>query len=382
MTNLGIGSELAGYRLVGLLGEGGMGSVYLAETADGSSRVAFKVMPAELAANNDFRRRFLRESRYAQAVDHPNVVRVRDAGELDGALYIVMDFVDGTDLKALLAAQRALEPKRVLWLLSQVALALDAVHAAGLIHRDVKPGNMIVTGAGEDERAFLTDFGLSKSPARDSIALTAAGEFVGTYFYTAPEQILGADPDHRVDIYSLGCVLFECLAGEPPFAYEVSGDLLHAHIDEPPPSLSARRPGLNQAADVVIARALAKAPKDRFASCAELIASARAALEHNRAPTPPPTAPPPLAPAAAAPAVAAPGGGRRRARVRAGGRDAAAQGLGRERHRNQDPGGGRARDRPARRRGGPPGRRRRDLPPPRAHLPQRDRVPRGGPRLH
>ena len=175
-----------------------------------------------------------------------------------------------------------------------------------LIHRDVKPGNMIVTGAGEDERAFLTDFGLSKSPARDSIALTAAGEFVGTYFYTAPEQILGADPDHRVDIYSLGCVLFECLAGEPPFAYEVSGDLLHAHIDEPPPSLSARRPGLNQAADVVIARALAKAPKDRFASCAELIASARAALEHNRAPTPPPTAPPPLAPAAAAPAVAAP----------------------------------------------------------------------------
>jgi Protein kinase domain/FHA domain len=186
-----------------------------------------------------------------------------------------------------------------------VALALDAVHAAGLIHRDVKPGNIIVTGEGEDELAFLTDFGLSRSPARDSIALTAAGEFVGTYFYTAPEQILGADPDHRVDIYSLGCVLFESVAGEPPFRHENSADLLHAHIDDPPPALSERRPGLNEALDVVIARALAKQPADRFATCAELIASARAAFTHNRAPTPPPTPPP--APVVAMPAPVAGG---------------------------------------------------------------------------
>jgi Protein kinase domain/FHA domain len=294
MAAIGIGSEIGGYRLTDLIGEGGMGAVYLAE-GEGGERAALKVMPPDLAANESFRRRFLRESRYAREVDHPNVVRIRDAGEANGALYIVMDYVPGTDLKALLAAQGPLEPRRALGLLAQVALALDAVHAAGLIHRDVKPGNVIVTGADEDERAFLTDFGLSRSPARDSIALTAAGEFVGTYFYTAPEQILGADPDHRVDIYSLGCVLFECVAGEPPFLHENSADLLHAHIDDPPPGLSDRRAGVNEAVDVVIARALAKVPKDRFATCAELIASARAAFMHNRAPTPPPTAPPVVA---------------------------------------------------------------------------------------
>jgi Protein kinase domain/FHA domain len=300
---LGIGSEIGGYRLVGLIGEGGMGSVYLAESGEGGDRAALKVMPADLAANEAFRRRFLRESRYAASVDHPNVVRIRDAGEVDGALYIVMDYVQGTDLKALLAAEGPLDPKRALRLLAQAALAIDAVHAAGLIHRDVKPGNIILTGADEDEQAFLTDFGLSRSPARDSIALTAAGEFVGTYFYTAPEQILGADPDHRVDIYSLGCVLFECIAGEPPFVHENSADLLHAHIDEPAPSLRERRAGLNEAVDVLIARALAKVPKDRFETCAELIASARAAFTHNRAPTPPPAAPP-IAVAATPAAVA------------------------------------------------------------------------------
>jgi serine/threonine-protein kinase len=289
---IGIGSEIGGYRLVDLIGEGGMGSVYLAEGGETGERVALKVMPPDLAANESFRRRFLRESRYARSVVHPNVVSIRDAGEVDGALYIVMDYVQGTDLKALLATAGRLDPKRALGLLAQAGLALDAVHAAGLIHRDVKPGNIIVTGQDEDERAFLTDFGLSRSPARDSIALTAAGEFVGTYFYTAPEQILGADPDHRVDIYSLGCVLFECVAGEPPFQHENSADLLHAHIDDPPPALSDRVPGVNEAVDVVIARALAKVPKDRFSTCTELIASARAAFTHNRAPTPPPAAPP------------------------------------------------------------------------------------------
>jgi hypothetical protein len=291
---IGIGSEVGGYRLVELIGEGGMGAVYLAEAGQGGDRAALKVMPADLAANESFRRRFLRESRYARSVEHPNVVRVRDAGEANGALYIVMDYVQGTDLKALLAAEGPLDPKRALGLLAQVALALDAVHGAGLIHRDVKPGNIMVSAEEEDERAFLTDFGLTRSPARDSIALTAAGEFVGTYYYTAPEQILGADPDHRVDIYSLGCVLFEAVTGEPPFQHENSADLLHAHIADPPPALSERRPGVNQAVDVVIARALAKVPKDRFATCAELIASARAAFMHNRAPTPPP-APPPVA---------------------------------------------------------------------------------------
>jgi hypothetical protein len=291
---IGIGSEIGGYRVVSLIGEGGMGSVYLAE-GEAGDRVALKVMPPDLAANESFRRRFLRESRYARSVDHPNVVRIRDAGEAEGALYIVMDYVQGTDLKALLAAEGQLDPKRSLALLAQIGLALDAVHAAGLIHRDVKPGNIIVTGDDEDERAVLTDFGLSRSPARDSIALTAAGEFVGTYFYTAPEQILGADPDHRVDIYSLGCVLFECVAGEPPFRHENSADLLHAHIDDPPPGLSDRVAGVNEAVDVVIARALAKVPKDRFATCTELLASARAAFTHNRAPTPPPSSPPMVA---------------------------------------------------------------------------------------
>lgn len=285
--------ELGGYRLIGLLGEGGTGSVYLAE-GPGGEQAAIKVMPPDLAANESFRRRFLRESGYARSIEHPSVIRVRDAGEADGALYMVMDYVRGIDLTALLAAQGKLEPSRTLHLLAQVALALDAVHAAGLIHRDVKPGNVIVTGEGDDELAYLTDFGVARSPARDSIALTAAGEFVGTYFYTAPEQILGLDPDHRVDVYSLACVLFECLAGDPPFHYELGSDVLTAHIEEAPPSLCALVPELKPALDVVIARALAKNPKDRFASCAELLASARAAISYDRAPTPPPASAPAL----------------------------------------------------------------------------------------
>src|SRR5829696_833706 len=163
MAAIGIGTQLGGYRLIGLLGEGGTGAVYLAQGPDDGEHVAIKVMPAELAANDSFRRRFLRESGYARSIDHPSVVRVRDAGEAGGALYMVMDHVRGTDLKALLAAHGKLEPGRALHLIAQVALALDAVHAAGLIHRDVKPGNVIVTGAGEDELAYLTDFGVARS---------------------------------------------------------------------------------------------------------------------------------------------------------------------------------------------------------------------------
>jgi tRNA A-37 threonylcarbamoyl transferase component Bud32 len=277
--SIGIGSEIGGYRVTGLLGQGGMGWVYRAEELATGQERALKVLSERLTDAEDFRARFLRESRYAASVDHPNVVRVHDAGEDGGRLYMAMDYVQGTDLKALLALEGRLDTGRTLAILGDVAAALDAVHAAGLLHRDVKPGNVIVApGPAGGEGSYLTDFGLSKNPAQDSRALTAAGDFVGTYYYTAPEQILANEPDHRADVYSLGCVLYECLTGEPPFRHEQAMDALHAHIEEPPPRVTERRPDLPAALDDVIAKAMAKQPRERFASCGELLAAARAAV--------------------------------------------------------------------------------------------------------
>ena len=275
---LEVGTEIGGYAVTGRVGEGGMGAVYLAEDA-GGRRVALKVLLTQMAENEEYRRRFERESRYASSLNHPNIVRVHEFGEVNGMAYMVMDYVPGRDLTAEIAEGR-LTPERTIAVLEQVASALDAVHATGLFHRDVKPANVLVeqdevTG---DLRCRLTDFGLSKQPSQDSSPLTSAGFFVGTCQYVAPEQILAKELDHRVDVYSLGCLLYECLAGEPPFSRPREEQVLYAHIQDPPPKLTQVRPELPAAIDEVIERALSKEPEERHASCGELIDAARAVL--------------------------------------------------------------------------------------------------------
>ncbi len=281
-----VGTEIGGYRITELIGQGGMGTVYLADSVAGDGKFALKVLAPELARSDEFRTRFLREGQYASAIEHPNVVRVRNCGEDDGVLYMAMDYVDGEDLRSL-TADGPLEVERAVSILGQIAGALDAVHATGVRHRDVKPGNVIV-GRDPDgyERSYLTDFGLSRNPVQDSRALTAAGTFVGTYYYAAPEQILGKDFDHRVDVYSLTCLLFESLTGQPPFMHARGDEVLHAHVEDPPPSVSERRGDLSPAIDSVVARGMAKDPDDRYGSCTGLIAAARTALARAHAPAP------------------------------------------------------------------------------------------------
>jgi serine/threonine-protein kinase len=263
--------------VTGVIGEGGMGTVYLAEEPATGRRVAVKVLLAGVAHDDMYRSRFERESRYAAALDHPNIVPVHEVGELDGSPYIVMDYVPGADLHAEISERGPLDATRATAILGQLAGALDFVHAAGLYHRDVKPANVILREEPTGFRCSLTDFGLSKNPTGESRALTAQGQFVGTSNYTAPEQILGKESDHRVDIYSLGCLLYECLTGEPPFGGPREEDVLHAHVDEPPPKPSERQPGVPQGLDEVVARAMAKDPEERYPNCAEMVRDARAA---------------------------------------------------------------------------------------------------------
>jgi serine/threonine-protein kinase len=273
-----VGSQIGDYRVTGLIGEGGMGTVYLAEQAATGRQVAVKMLQPGVAWDDVFRRRFERESRYAAALDHPNIVRVHEVGELEGQLYMVMDYIAGADLHAEISKRGPLDPARATGILASLASALDSVHEAGLYHRDVKPANVIVT---EEEpggvQCHLTDFGLTKDPRGESRALTLQGQFVGTSNYTAPEQILGKESDHRVDIYSLGCLLYECLTGEPPFRGPGEEEVLRAHLGEPPPKPSERQPGLPRRLDEVVARAMAKDPEERYPTCAEMVRDARAA---------------------------------------------------------------------------------------------------------
>jgi serine/threonine protein kinase len=237
------------------------------------------VLLTDLAKDEDYRRRFERESGYASSLNHPNIVRVHEFGEADGVIYMVMDYVPGRDLTAELA-DGPLSPERTIRILAQVASALDAVHANGLYHRDVKPANVLVSENEETGEldCRLTDFGLSKAPSQDTSPLTGAGFFVGTCQYVAPEQILAEKLDHRVDIYSLGCLLFECLTGEAPFRRPRETEVLHAHIQDPPPKVTERMPQLPAAIDEVVAKALAKRPEQRYSTCTELVEAARAAI--------------------------------------------------------------------------------------------------------
>src|SRR6476660_9714763 len=212
-TNSRIGSELAGYRLEALIGRGGMGVVYRARDLALDRDVALKLLAPHLAEDLSFRERFLTESRVAASLEHPNVVPIHDAGEIDGQLYIVMRLVEGSDLKAVLR-KGPLEPARAVRVLEQIAGALDAAHARGLVHRDVKPSNVLLD---EREHAYLADFGLSRYLGDAALPLGPA-KSLGTADYVAPEQIRGEEANGRADLYSLGCLLYECVTGKPPFA--------------------------------------------------------------------------------------------------------------------------------------------------------------------
>jgi tRNA A-37 threonylcarbamoyl transferase component Bud32 len=253
-----------------------MGAVYLAEDLAGKRRVALKILGPELARDERFRQRFLRESQLAAGLDHPNIVPGVSSGEEHGVLYLAMEYVDGVDLRGLLRREGKLQPERTLALLAQVASALDAAHTAGLVHRDVKPGNILVATGPDEERAYVCDFGLARHVSSVS-SLTGERGFVGTIDYVPPEQIEGGTIDGRADVYSLGCVLFECLAGERPFDRESELSVVFAHLNEPPPRLTDLRPELSDAFDNVFATALAKKPDERYSTCSELIAAATAA---------------------------------------------------------------------------------------------------------
>jgi streptogramin lyase len=277
------GTEIAGFRLEGLLGRGGMGAVYHARDLRLGRSVALKLLAPDLAENERFRARFLRESQLAASLDHPNVIPIYAAGEAEGQLYLAMRYVQGVDLRHLLAREGPLSPERALRLVGQTAEALDAAHERGLVHRDVKPANILVAERSGREHCYLVDFGLTKQTASIS-GLTGTGELVGTVAYTSPEQIRGEAVDARADIYSLGCVLFEALAGESPFARETEVATLWAQVNDPPPAVSAIRAELGDAIDIVFSRALAKRPEDRPESAGELVADAAVALGYTLTP--------------------------------------------------------------------------------------------------
>jgi serine/threonine protein kinase len=285
MTSQQPGTEIAGYRIESIIGRGGMAVVYLAEDMRLGRKVALKLLTPQLADSEQFRQRFMRESRLAASLDHPNIVPVYDAGEADGQLFIAMRYVPGSDLKGLLAEESGpLPPGRTLRLFAQIGDALDSAHRAGLVHRDIKPGNILVAADREHSRhargdhVYLTDFGLTKRTSELSRGLTGTGHFLGTVDYVSPEQIQGKPVGPGTDIYALGCVLYECLAGQLPFRRDDDAALLWAHLVETPPPVTAVRPEIPGVASAVVARAMAKDPADRYESCQELVRELELAL--------------------------------------------------------------------------------------------------------
>jgi YVTN family beta-propeller protein len=275
-----LGTEIAGYRVEALAGRGGMSVVYRAEHLRLGRKVALKLLAPELATNEAFRDRFIRESRLAASIDHPNIIPIYDADEVDGLLYIAMRYVGGMDLKGLLRREGPLESIRAVNIVSQAARALDAAQVRGLIHRDVKPGNILIVPAEDEDSSdhiYLSDFGLVKRVASES-RITGTGQFVGTVEYVAPEQIEGKPVDGRVDVYSLGCVLYECLTGKTPFERDSEVAVMWAHVKEEPPKVTLDRSDLPPAVDDVVAKAMAKAPDDRYPTCGNLAADLRREL--------------------------------------------------------------------------------------------------------
>jgi outer membrane protein assembly factor BamB len=277
MAELAEGTVFAGHRIDGVAGRGGMGVVYRATHLALDHVVALKVIAPDLAHDERFRERFKRESRVAVSIRHPNVVPIHHAGEEDGVLFVTMDFVAGSDLRALVSSAGRLAPKRAASLVAQVADALDAAHERGLVHRDIKPANVLIERRGEREHVFLTDFGLTKR-AEGATEMTASGAFIGTLEYMAPEQIRGGDLDGRTDVYALGGVAFAALTGRAPFAH-VTEDVakLYAHLNDMPPRASELVPGLPPAIDPVLERAMAKDRDDRYATAGEFARALAAA---------------------------------------------------------------------------------------------------------
>ena len=271
-----VGTHIDGYLIDAEIERGGMGVVYRATQLDLGRRVALKVIHTQFAERDSFRDRFKREARLAATIDHPHVVAVHAFGECRGLLYIVMECVEGTDLARVIADSAPLEPPRAIGLVKQVADALDALHEGGLVHRDVKPSNILIGRPNNREHVYLTDFGVARHAA--SAGLTLPGDVLGTPDYMAPEQWSGAAADARTDVYALGCVLFEALTGIVPYPRHNEAARLFAHVNAPPASLAAILPELPDELDIVVARALAKAPADRYQSAGDLGRAAVAAL--------------------------------------------------------------------------------------------------------
>jgi serine/threonine protein kinase len=278
-----IGSIIGGCRIEAEIGHGGMGVVYRAEQLSLRRRVALKLLPAALSHDPEFRARFEQEARIAASLDHPNVVPIFDYGESDGQLFIVMRCVDGTDLRRLMRREETLSPSRAARIVAQIGAALDAAHAQGLVHRDVKPGNVLLRPGAGDDHVYLSDFGLTKL-ADESRGLTRTGQWLGTPDYAAPEQIEGRRVDARTDVYALGCMLHEMLTGQVPFPRDATMASLWAHVNEPAPRPSEHGGAIPPAFDAIVARALAKDPDERYASAGDLGRAALAAAEGRALP--------------------------------------------------------------------------------------------------
>jgi len=285
------GTAFADYEVQSVIGRGGMGVVYQARDVRLDRRVALKLLAPEFTAHENFRARFLRESRLAAAVDHPNIIPIYEAGDADDQLFIAMRYVPGVDLRRELEQRTRLEGTEALTLLQQLADALDAAHEAGLVHRDVKPANVLLADrSGHGRRhAYLTDFGLTRRSASIS-GLTTTGHFLGTLDYVAPEQIRGEPVDGRADVYSFACLAYATLVGRPPFDQEDDVALMWAHLSVAPPRAAELRPELAGGVDDALAAGLAKSPAERPASCGALVAM----MEGRRPTRPGPDPAPPV----------------------------------------------------------------------------------------
>jgi serine/threonine protein kinase len=278
-----IGTRLGGYQIEALLGRGGMGVVYLAEHLRLRRKVALKVLVPEFADDEEFRTRFMRESQVAASIDHPNVIPIYEADEADGLLYLAMRYVEGPTLKALLKRRGALDINLILEVMTQTGRALDAAHGRSLVHRDVKPTNILLASEPDAEsppHIYLTDFGLTKRTSTQ-LALTNSGQFLGTLEYAAPEQIGGKAVDARTDIYALGCLLYECLTGQVPYIRESDVALMWAHLIEPAPRAHTVNSLVAPEVDAIIAKAMAKPMDDRYPTCRALVTALRTACSSN-----------------------------------------------------------------------------------------------------
>ncbi len=276
VQDLDPGTDFAGYRIERVIGRGGMGVVYRARDESLNRPVAIKLLNDASAADPELRQRFEREARLMAALDHPNVIPVYAAGEQDGHLYLVMRYVDGTDLARLLRSQGRLSAEESARIVAQVARALDAAHARGLVHRDIKPANVLLSG----DHVYLSDFGITRL-VDEHIRSTDSGNWVGTVDYMSPEHLRGEPTDALSDVYALGCLLYTCLTGTPPFHRDSTPATINAQLNERPPKASQTR-GVPKRFDTVLAQALAKRPKDRYPSAGRLATAALAAVQGKR----------------------------------------------------------------------------------------------------